>query len=125
MKVVLEDRYKEFYTVLDLERAKEVIRQEKEDLETAKGWAEYAVHEALKGSDDYLLEVLKASAHTARNLRVWDAYSVGSADMDVWIDALAETRWGFVRVGAYLSDIWQTGAISYKEHMYIKRYKEA
>lgn len=43
--------------------------------------------------------------------------------MDVWVEATAKTYFGFVEVGAYLSDIWNTGAVKYTEHMYIKYYK--
>ena len=124
MKVRLEDRYKDFYTVRDLERARAIIKEEKEDTETAKGWAEYAVREALGNTSDYLIEVLKADARTAKNRRAFDAYFEKSEDMDVWIRATAETRYGFIKVGAYLSDIWQTGAVKYKEHMHIEYFTE-
>lgn len=56
MRVKLEENYKDFYTVTEYEQAKAVIEAEKEDEESAKGWAEYAVHEALKGTKDYLIE---------------------------------------------------------------------
>lgn len=125
MKVKLEKRYKEFYTINDLERAKEIIKQEKEDDdETAKGWAEYAINEALKGTWDYCMEILKAEAHTAKNCRVWNAYNDHSGDMDVVIEATAETQRGFIKVVAYLSDIWQTGANDYRNDMYVRYYKE-
>ncbi len=129
MKVSLEKDYKKFYTIEDLERAKMVIASEKEDEETVKGWAEYAAREALKGTRDYLAEVIKAEARTAKNCRVWNAYGASaefsSEDMDVWIDFTAETDYGFIKGGAYLSDIWQTGAVEYKHHMYIRYYTEA
>lgn len=124
MLIKLEDRYKDFYTVRDLERARRVIKEQKEDTETAKGWAEYAVREALGNDCDYLVEVLKAKAHTAKNRRAFDRYFEGSDDMDVWVEATAETRYGFIKVGAYLTDIWQTGAEHYKDHMYIQYFKE-
>lgn len=124
MLVKLEERYKEFYTLCDLERAKAIIKMEKEDTETARGWASYAVDEALRGTDDYSREVIQATAHTAQNCRAWDEYGEGSAHMDVWIDAIARTQKGFVEVGAYLSDIWQSGAVRYKEHMYIRYFRE-
>ncbi len=134
MKVKLEERYKEFYTVLDAEIAKAVIASEKDDEWTAKEWAEYAIREALKESDgsykDYLKEVLKAEAHTAKNRRVWNVYPIGdetnngdSRDMDIWIEAVAETDSGFIKVGAYLSDIWGTcGELTYQWHEYIEYY---
>ena len=126
MKVTLEERYREFYTLDDLDRAKAVIASEKDDFETAKGWAEMAVREALKGTDDGLKRIIEASARTARNGRIsWDGFCDGSGNMDVWIEGLAETWDGFAKFGAYLSDIWQTGAIPYKHHMFIINYKRA
>ena len=124
MLVRLEEKYKDFYTISDLERARAVIKMMREDEEVVAGYAEYAVNEALKGRDDYLRRILKATAHTARNRRAWNAYDENSQDMDVWIDAIAETSYGFIKVGAYLSDIWQTGTIPYSQYMYVQYYKE-
>ena len=124
MKVKLQDRYKDIYTVRDLERAREVIKYEKDDDYTAKDWAEYAVNEALKDKDDWLKEVLTASASTAKNGRAFDLYFEGSEDMDVWIEATAETGKGFIKIGAYLSDIWKAGAEEFKQHMFIRYFKE-
>ena len=124
MLVRLEEKYKDFYTISDLERARAVIKMMREDEEVVAGYAEYAVNEALKGRDDYLRRILKATAHTARNCRAWNAYDENSQDMDVWIDAIAETSYGFIKVGAYLSDIWQTGTIPYSQYMYVQYYKE-
>ena len=123
MKVTLEKDYKMYYTLEDFERAKAVIKWEKENDEySLKDWAEYAVKEALKDSNDYVREIYCVSANTARNCRVWDAYGEGTGNMDVWIEFVAQTCDGFIKGGAYLSDIWQTGSISYKERMYIERY---
>ncbi len=122
MKVTLEKNYKDYYTLTDLERAKAIIRYEKDDNETAKGWAEYAVREALKGTDDGLERVLEASAETARNCNAWNLYG-DTADMDVWVRAIAKTQHGFIEIGAYLSDIWQTGEnFYYKDRMYIEYF---
>lgn len=124
MKVTLEKNYKEYYTLADLEAAKLVITSEKEDEETPKGWAEYAVREALKGKCDYLNHVIEASAETARNSRIWEQYGEGTKNFDVWISATAETDNGFIKIGAYLSDIWQTGATDYRNNMFIQYFKE-
>lgn len=124
MKVTLEKRYKDYYTISDLERAKAIIKQEREDDgETAKGWAEYAVREALKGTDDYLDRVIEADARTAKNCRAWNAYGDDSMDMDVYISATAKTSRGFIEVSAYLSDIWETGVKDYRQYMYVNYYK--
>lgn len=120
MKVTLEKDYRKYYTLEDLDRAKAVIAAEKEDEMSAKDWAVYAVGEALRNKDGSLLEILKAEATTAKNCRAWNRYGDDSADMDVYIRFLAETTEGFIRGGAYLSDIWETGATEYKQHMYIR-----
>jgi len=120
MKVTLEKDYRKYYTLEDLDRAKAVIAAEKEDEMSAKDWAVYAVGEALRNKVDSLWEILKAEATTAKNCRAWNRYGDDSADMDVYIRFLAETTEGFIRGGAYLSDIWGTGATEYKQHMYIR-----
>lgn len=120
MKVTLEKNYRKYYTLEDLDRARRVIAAEKEDEMSAKDWAVYAVGEALRNKDGSLWEILKAEATTAKNCRAWNRYGDDSADMDVYIRFLAETTEGFIRGGAYLSDIWETGATEYKQHMYIR-----
>ena len=126
MKVKLQNEWKSLYTIEDLKRAKAIIKSEKEDdNETAAEWAEYAVNEALKDKSDYLLRIIEAKAETARNCRVWNAYSDESANMDIWIEATAKTTKGYIEIGAYLSDIWQSGAVEYRQHMYIQCYTRA
>lgn len=120
MKVTLEKDYRKYYTLEDLDRAKAVIAAEKDDEMSPKDWAVYAVGEALRNKDGSLWEILKAEATTAKNCRAWNRYGDDSADMDVYIRFLAETTEGFIRGGAYLSDIWETGATEYKQHMYIR-----
>ena len=124
MKVKLDKNYRDLYTLSDLERAKAVIKFMKEDSSTVKEYAEYAIREALKDTDVFDREIITAEAHTAGNRRVWDAYGEGTASMDVWITALARTSEGFIECGAYLTDIWNTGAARYKEAMHIRRFKE-
>ena len=121
MKVKLDKNYRSIYTLEEYDMAKLVIANEKEDNITAKEWAEYAAREALKGEDDYLIEVLSAEATTAKNRRnTWDRFCEGSGQMDVYIRFVAETTKGFIKGGAYLSDIWGTGGTEYKQHMYIR-----
>lgn len=123
MKVTLEKDYRKYYTLEDLDRAKMVIGFEKEDEETAYGWAKYAVNEALKGTDDYFRRIIEAKAETARNCRAWNAYGNGTETMDVWISGIAKTYKGFLEFGAYLTDIWNTGLDDYRKRMWIAYYK--
>lgn len=129
MKVTLQNDYRKYYTVEDIDHAKAVIAYEKDDEMKLTEWAEYAVNEALRNEKreqvDYLRNVIQAEAHTARNCRAGQLYGEETGDMDVWVEATAKTANGFIEVGAYLSDIWQTGATPYKQHMYIQYYKRA
>lgn len=131
MKVTLEKDYRKLYTLDDLDRARKVIAAEKETDCTPKEYAEMAIREALKNddgiADDWIVEIFKAEAHTAKNCRVWNAYGycdpeeANTQDMDVWIEFAAETENGYIKGGAYLSDIWQTGGTDYRQHIYIRR----
>ena len=123
MKVRLERFYKERYTLADLQAAKKVIQYEKEDECSAADMAEYAAREALKDTSDYLQEIIKAEAITAMNNRVYDAYGEGTKNIDVLIYALAKTSAGYMELSAYLTDIWQTGAIDYQDKMYVEVFK--
>lgn len=121
MKVKLDANYRKIYTLEEYDMAKAVIAAEKDDEMSPKDWAEYAVREALRNEDGYLEEVLNAEARTAKNSRIdWDRYGDGTGMMDVWISFIAETTEGFIKGGAYLSDIWETGNTEYKQHMYIR-----
>ena len=122
MRVKLEKDYRQYSTLEQLEQARNVIKAEKEDEETVAGWAKYAVMEALKDTGHCDREILQAEATTARNGRIWDQYGDGTGTMDVWIKATARTSEGFIEIGAYLSDIWQSGVTDYRQHMYIERY---
>ena len=86
--------------------------------------AQYAVNEALRYKNrGYCEEVLKAEAHTAKNCRAHDLYGEGTGNMDVYLDIIAETSDGFIRVGAYLSDIWGVdNDTPYYEHYFISYY---
>ena len=121
MKVTLEKDYRKCYTLEELDMAKAVIKAEKEDdTYTAKEWAEYAAREALRNELGCLIEVIRAEAEMAKNCRAWNNYNEESGNIDVWIRFIAETTKGFIRGGAYLSDIWNTGSVEYKQHMYIR-----
>lgn len=124
MKIKMHKEYKKIFTICDVERAKEIINELKDDGMTTKEWAEMAVREAIKDKDDFFERIIEATAETAKNCRTWNAYNNDSCDIDVWIEATAETAFGFVKIGAYLTDIWQTGAVDYANHMYIRYYRE-
>ena len=125
MKVKLEERYREVYTLAELDAAKAVIAWEKDDLMTATEYAESAVNHIIwkRFSNDGLREVIKAEARTAKHRGVWELYGEGTRDLDVWINFIAETFDGFIKGGAYLSDIWAIGGdVDITGVMYYNRY---
>ena len=123
MKVKMPHDWKTWMTVAEAEQAKLVIAYEKEDDEKPAYWAEMAAREALRGTGDYVDEVLKAEAEICKNSRaIWDRYGEGTGMIDVWITGTAKAGNGFIEFGAYLSDIWETGGTEYKDEMYIKEY---
>jgi len=125
MKVSMPKDQK-IYTGYQLDMMKAVIEYEKTDGVTAREWAAMAVREALKDTDsDGLEEIISAAAETALNSRAWNNYSDDSGNGDVWIECIAKTWFGFIEVGVYLSDVWQTGAVDYKQHEFIRYYKRS
>jgi tRNA nucleotidyltransferase (CCA-adding enzyme) len=125
MKVTFEKNWKEVFTIADKEAADLVIKFEKEEDEsTIEDWCMYAGREALKETTEYVIEILKAEAVVTKNHRARDAYGTGTRDIDVMISFIAETTEGMLKASAYLSDIWKTGAESYRNWMYVKRFAE-
>ncbi len=133
MKVLLPKNYKEIFTVKEYEIARKIIKYEKDnDGYTGKEWAEYAVREALKNYKYGLLEdIITAKAEVCKNKDVncWDRYFEGSHDLDVFITILAKVSgisgtsyYAYLEVGAYLSDIWESGAKDYRNNMIIEKY---
>lgn len=128
MKVLLPNDYKKYFTVEEYEIAKEIIKTEKEDASTVKDMAEYAVREVLKNDDlCYLEEILEAKAEVCKNILIVDCdrYFEGSKLMDIYISGVARVSFGYLEFGAYLSDIWETGAREYKVYTtkYVKEEK--
>lgn len=126
MKVKMEKDYRKLYTLEDLDRAKAVINGMKEDESSAADMAEYAAGEIENHNRDFWshVEVLKVEAHTARNCRVWNAYNDESQDMDVWIEFVLDFGNAIVKGGAYLTDIWNSGAVDYYDQMFLRIYRE-
>jgi len=125
MKVNLSKSYKEFFTISDLEKAREVIKCMKEDVFSVKEYAEMAVQHVLLKEDRYetLVRIIEANAEVRSNGRIFDAYGYGSGRMDVWLDITARTDRGYLEVGAYLTDIWSIGSeTDLREHMWIQHY---
>ena len=124
MKVNLDKDYREWFTISDLEKAKEVIRYMKDDESSVKDYAEMAVEHVLLREDRYetLVRIIEADAVTEPNGRIYDQYGE-TGRMDVWLNITARTDRGYLEVGAYLTDIWQIGSeTDLREHMWIQHY---
>lgn len=125
MKVALPKDYRKTFTLEELDTARKIIRDMKDDDFTATQYAEVAVSHWLWKRDDVEDEVIRASAEIAKNCRVWDAYGEGTECMDVWVESLTKTHYGYLELGAYLTDIWNIGGdVDYTEHMYTRYFTE-
>ena len=124
MKVTFPKDYKNFYTVAEVEAAKQIIREMKEDTSTAAEEAAAAIREALKNTGDCLDEVLKAEATICKNNRIWNQYGENTGMLDIMICGIAKTSLGYIDVEATLSDIWQIGSEGYEDRlrMYVRHF---
>lgn len=111
MKVKIRKEDRRFLQEHIAEHMVDIMAQE--DSSKPSEVAEMAIREILKGTDDWVSResILSTKARVARNCRIQDLYFEGSEDYDVWIEATARTAEGFIVLGAYLSDIWQIGAL--------------
>lgn len=111
MKVKIRKDDRRFLQEHIAEHMVDVMAQE--DASKPAEVAEMAIREILKGTGDLVSRkpILKAEARVALNCRIQDLYFEGSEDYDVWVEATARTAYGFIEIGAYLSDIWQIGAL--------------
>lgn len=123
MKVTLPKDYRRTFTLEELDIAREIIRDMKDDDGTPAWYAEVAVDHWLQKKDDFKQEVIRASAVIAKNCRVWDAYGDGTGCMDIWVEAVAKTWGGYLELGAYLTDIWNIGGdADFTQHMYAQYF---
>ena len=110
MKVRLEEDYRRVYTLEELAQAKEVIKAMREDTTKPEEYGAMAIRSILNmmGNNDCMMKVLTAEAKTAKNSNgEYDRMGTNTGKIDVWITAYAETVDGFIRIGAYLTDIWE------------------
>ena len=125
MNVIMSKESKRIITIEEAPIARKIISDMKEDETTAAEYAKYAINAACKGS---CIEVFKASATIAKNCRINDWYFKGSGNLDVWIEATAQTTEEFCIIGAYLTDIWSldgdNSAQVAEDHMYVRIFRE-
>ena len=110
MKVTLPKDYRKLFTLEEMDIARKIIRDMKDDDFTPATYAEIAIdhwfaHHTADGRDT----VLTAKAEISKNRMAWNAYSDDSRQMDIWVSAVTKTYDGYLEIGAYLTDIWQIG----------------
>lgn len=128
MKVKIRKEDRRFLQEHIAEHMIDIMAQE--DASKPSEVAEMAIREILKGTDDSISResILSAKARVALNCRIQDLYFEGSEDYDVWIRATARTGMGFIEIGAYLSDIWQIGALEpgeLRRRAWVQYFKES
>lgn len=134
MKVTLPKDYRKMFTLEELDIARTIIRDMKEDTSTPAEYIVYAVYDWLDSiranakdikDYDFFRKVLSATATPQKNRNAWDAYGEGTQHMDIWIDAIVRTSNGFLVIGAYLTDIWSISEdCSMIDRYYTRYYKE-
>lgn len=126
MKVTLPKDYRKTFTLEDMDIARRIIRDMKEDDTTPTWYAEVAlghwIFKRLKNRDG-VYEVLRATAEISKNRRSWEAYGEDTRQMDIWIEAVAKTFDGYLELGAYLTDINGIAPnTDFTDHMYARYY---
>lgn len=124
MKVSMSANYKQFFTIEEVQTAKQMIKEFKEDESTVTEYAEMAARTCNFG---WIERVFEAKATIEKNRRAWNAYSDTSKSLDVWIDATVQTSSGFLILGAYLTDIWNITGDENDEinfNMYVRKFYE-
>ena len=103
MIVKITNESKKWMTVYELEQAKIIIQQFKED-DSMADLCQIAAKVASRTI--YEFEIFKSSAEIAGNSRIRDAYHDDSGKLDVWIECYAYNSYiGFFTIGAYYTDL--------------------
>lgn len=125
MTVKITKEAKQWLTVAQMPIVKEMIKDFKEDETTATEAAQYAAGIIFGNSAN--TKIFEASAEIAGNASIYNYYSENSEHLDIWINfSIFNENKGFVTGGAYLSDLWQSGAIpadELKSRMFLQIYK--
>ncbi len=67
--------------------------------------------------------VIQTTAEVAVNANLTpDFWGPGTANLDVWIDGIVEMAHGFLRISAYLSDIWGEDADRMVKTAHVEAY---
>lgn len=125
MKVTFEKDYKRLLTLEEYDIAKRIIASMKEDESTPAEYAEYAVNAIGRAYGIFgCAKVYECSAEIAKNARARDAYDGDSRNLDIWLSGYARTLDGFIKFGAYLTDIWNLDGDNNEDIAKYNMYKE-
>lgn len=119
MKVKITEQSKKVLRLADTQAAREIIAQEKDDDFSAADYIKMAAECWLWNSGTGAAadagDVLKASAEILKNGRVWNAYDDESGDLDVWLEGVVETWAGYLKIGCFLTDVWNIGSDEFNQ----------
>lgn len=122
MKIIYSDRSKEIITLAEKPIADEIIDSLAED--TADNYTQIIARTASGHNDSF--EILKVTAEIAKNGRVFEAYGIGTKNLDIWMEIYAFNSYaGFYEIGCYLTDIWEITADNAEEirhRFFINKY---
>lgn len=125
MTVKITKEAKKWLTVAQMPIVRQIIASLKEDEITAADAAKQAASIIFGYSEG--VKIFEATAEIAGNRRINNYYTTDSGTLDIWINfSIFDSYKGFVTGGAYLSDIWQQGAIDEEElrsRMFLQVYK--
>lgn len=135
MKVNITKESKQWMTVAEHEKAKCIVKDMRENEQTAAQAAQSAVEgilwsEAYGHGDDRFVKVHEASAEVCRDYATpLDYFGEDCGRLNVWIKATVETAKGFFKIGCLLSDIWMLDASDESKnelirHGWIRYYAE-
>ena len=129
MKVTLPKDYRSRFTLEDMEIARKIIREIKDDESKPAEYAEIVVNYIMSnyydagyyGCCDRILEV---AVEISRNGYRWEPYGEGYKDLDMWMTGVAKLTSGYLEFGMYMSDIWTIGGEYFipQERVYARLY---
>ena len=118
MKIRIKKEDRQWMTLNEAEAARRIAEDLKEEdaadliMRAARVWTELNYSSTKGKVRDLTEEVLKTEAKFARNERLSASlmyFDESAKSLDVWIEGLVATQWGFLEIHSYLSDIWAIG----------------
>lgn len=134
MKVAITKESRKWMTVEELDYAKKIVRDMKDDDGTAGWYADLAADAILnsgkyRDKGDSVKRIIEADAEICRDNAIpYEQFGEGCGRLGVWLNFTAETYDGFLKVGCLLSDIWMLGDADARDtmvgHSYIRYFTE-